>query len=152
MVEAFRPWVLLEAEKHMDSFAKYYTGDNWYSAWSDRRRKIKNTSHSDYAVDTDFQIVFFPQGKVTLGIPFCEHRKWRDEWLKQPGVEEYGYWNNSDEPEGMPAREWNQRKKRWNKVFDIHFTPAMAGFTVELMDTFGPMPPGWAREAVHKRD
>lgn len=31
-------------------------------------------------------------------------------------VEDYRYWNNTDQPEGITRRQWNQRDKTWEKV------------------------------------
>lgn len=33
-------------------------------------------------------------------------------------LEEYSFWNNSDKPENIPTRKWNDRGKFWDKVLD----------------------------------
>jgi hypothetical protein len=35
-----------------------------------------------------------------------------------PDLEEYGYWNNTDEPEGMSEEEWEERRKVWEPLTD----------------------------------
>jgi hypothetical protein len=37
--------------------------------------------------------------------------------VKFPGwVENYSYWNNTDQPKNITNREWNNRRKMWDKV------------------------------------
>lgn len=54
--------------------------------------------------------IWLPPGRFALAIPWGEQLVSIDlpEW-----VEEYGYWNNTDSPEGMTARRWRRRKKDW---------------------------------------
>jgi len=35
-----------------------------------------------------------------------------------PGVEDFRYWNNTDEPEGMSMREWKRRGRIWDEQHD----------------------------------
>lgn len=35
-----------------------------------------------------------------------------------PDLEEYGYWNNTDEPEGMSEKEWKEREENWAVLLD----------------------------------
>ena len=42
-------------------------------------------------------------------------------FLKEDSIEEFGYWNNTDEPEGMSDEEWSSRESTWDE-FLKYFT------------------------------
>lgn len=57
-------------------------------------------------------------------------------------LEDYAYWNNTDEPEGMLRRKWSARKNVWNKFiknWDSNY------LTLEIMtpNTFMALDPIW---------
>lgn len=59
-----------------------------------------------------------------------------EEWFaKQPGVERFPYWNNSDPPEEMTQRQWDKRGDIWEEAMDTGI-PAKDGLLVstELPD------------------
>lgn len=95
---------------------------------------IKATRHRDPEVDFEFSISLFPvQNGSTLCMPIVENRALLDLFKSMPGVEDFGYWNNTDKPDEVPVSEWNRRKKLWNEVFATFITPAAAGFTMQLI-------------------
>jgi hypothetical protein len=83
----------------------------------------------------------------------CTEITWPD-W-----VEEYGYWNNTDQPDGMSNREWNRRSKAWDAVlqpnarerkislkgFDAEgkYTVDMSWLSLRLLRKFSPHGPNW---------
>lgn len=69
---------------------------------------------------------------------FCDQRGWGEAWLSQPGVEEYHYQNQTDQPEELTNRQWNARRDAWDKALGDRAVPAMAGFTINVSDPFGP--------------
>lgn len=41
------------------------------------------------------------------------------EWMDELGyVEEYGYWNNCDQPDHISDRRWERRRKKWDEIID----------------------------------
>lgn len=38
--------------------------------------------------------------------------------LQQAGIEDYAYWNNTDEPDHLSEAEWNARRDAWTEVLD----------------------------------
>ena len=118
--------------------------DRWMS-WIDRRNKMRRTNRRDPLVDTDFSLVLFPVAGLSvpgiLGMVFTEQQAWQKAWLEQPGVCEYAYWDNTDEPEDMSLEDWQERKRNWGIALpDACAVPAMRGFSIELMDRYGPLP------------
>lgn len=58
--------------------------------------------------------VWLHRGKAYI-IPYGE--RWIYDDFKLPkGVEEYGYWNNTDEPDNVTRRQWQARGKTWEAV------------------------------------
>lgn len=106
--------------------------------WMDHQRDIKKTGMRNRAVDTDFQIVLFPQDSRFIGIAYTEHSSWFHKFLRMPGVSEYGYWNNTDPPDNVSDEEWDERRLVWDKVLDGPAIPSMQGFTIDISDPSGP--------------
>lgn len=146
IVENFRPWVLDQGQALLDRFAEAMLKDNpektqldVWNAWLELRHETLNEGLRLPALDTDFELVFFPDGDRFLGIAFVDHRTWFEEWLKQPGVSEYGYWDNTDPLEDVSPQEWAQRGESWERVLGYRI-PSMVGFTISVADPNGPKP------------
>jgi hypothetical protein len=152
IVNSFRPWVEKQAEDLLNKFIENsqaaYKGEEknptdikiaCFDLWQDMRRKvIREKGFKVPHIDTDFNVVLIPTNGFVLGIVYTSHNDWYNAWCNHPGVEEYSYWNNTDEPEGMSEEEWNKREEDW-KVLD--YTPvAMQGFSIDLVDPNGPFP------------
>ena len=120
-----------------------------WQSWMERRDEVRRTNQRDPAVDTDFSLVVFPVNGLSvpgvLGIIYTEHNAWRRAWLGHPGVCEYGFWNNADEPEGVSATEWAERGRNWDIALpDACATPALCGFTIDLVPARGPFPSAYS--------
>lgn len=66
-----------------------------------------------------FSIVFgrSDQGNILVNW-YGEHQGY-EKALKKTGLfEDYGYWNNTDEPEDMTYEEWQARGKEWDSLMD----------------------------------
>lgn len=147
MVDVFRPWVEKAAEDKMDHFfetVKKSTGKDdaaVLNIWMDYRREVRKTGERMPLVDTDFTLSLIPLKRSFIGICYTESQAWFDAWCQQPGVQEYGYWDNADEPEGMSRREWNQRAKNWDILTGDPVS--MQAFSIELVSPHGPLMKGW---------
>lgn len=113
-------------------------GKSWYASFNEKR----NSPFNDPSTDTRFEIVAFPytRNKILL-IPFYGQRKFIKQFHKVVKTEEFGYWNNTDLPEGMTKKEWDTRRKMWDKVLPGLGVPAECGFTICLHQVSGPLPP-----------
>ena len=141
LVEAVRPWCQAQADALMYRFVEAAKTDpvSALQLWMKVHAKSKEQGLRAPGVNTDFELVFFPDGERFLGIGYTEHRPWFDYWLAQPGVSDYAYWSNSDAPDDVPQEEWEQRASDWNRVLGYGI-PAMKGFTLQVTDPNGPMP------------
>ena len=87
-------------------------------------------------VDMDCGVNLYPSGKWAYIIPWGEYYTYTD--FEPPEfAEEYGYWNNTDEPEGMTRRRWRTREKNWDHVLDNMDALRMRYAVVHLSDNFG---------------
>jgi hypothetical protein len=86
--------------------------------------------------DFGFSISLLQGPGKLLGIPYAQHKEFKKLLEELPGYKEYGYWNNTDAPDGMCARTWGSRKKAWDsalsKVKSGSSVPALNGMTFEL--------------------
>lgn len=87
----------------------------------DRRRRAQASPYRDPAIDwaAGLQCWWSPCAHAFIGYPYGELGSKVLAILKGRAIaKEFGYWNNTDEPEGMSEREWNRRRKAWDEVLD----------------------------------
>lgn len=143
IVEEFRPWVVAQAEARFDTFISNLEaeGKSWreaYDIWQDRRRRIKTTGQRDPFIDTEFSLSILPSGRNMLGIVYTEQRPWLEAFYAHPGVEEYGYWDNTDGLEDVSEQAWEGRRRAWDVLKDGPVS--MQSFSIELVNPNGPLP------------
>lgn len=149
MVEAFRPWVKQQSEKQLDTFMATVMKEagvdsvSAFDMWQDRRNRIRREQCRIPVVDTDFNVVLVPCAGFLLGRVYTEQRLWLAEWYKQPGIEEFSYWDNMEPPEGVSDEDWAARGTAWEVITDDPMS--MQGFSIELVSPTGPMPKAWRR-------
>ncbi|MBS1722757.1 MAG: hypothetical protein JSS66_07125 [Armatimonadetes bacterium] len=67
--------------------------------------------------DWDFALCFVPAGEQRwLAIPFTEKESMLAVLRNKPWYRPYGYWNNTDQLEGVSEEEWDMRAKEWEAV------------------------------------
>lgn len=91
----------------------------------------------DPEIDLRFEFVVFPQKKGLLGLAYAEHKEYL-KLLEDRGWEEYPYWDNTDEPEGIPIKEWKARGLEWAKATgfgdpNAWLAPCEVGLTISLV-------------------
>lgn len=99
----------------------------------DRQREIKKTGYRDCEVDFYFEVSIMPHGRNIYGIIYTERGNWRDLFLDQPEISDFSYWDNSDRPDEITARQWRHRYKVWNAILltDPDAIPAMRGLSAQ---------------------
>lgn len=112
-------------------------------AWSNvmsEYKKTKKEGERHPSVDVECEIIFHFKGRYIYMVMFSEQREYKDHLESLPGVEHYGYWNNTDKPDNISQREWRRREKLWDEAFKggPMFT---AGVTFMLVGDYNlPMP------------
>jgi|GEM_PF-3916480 len=59
---------------------------------------------------------FFPKGRYYYIVPMYPKSNKTPKY--PPYVEEYGYWDNTDEPDNVTRRQWRTRAKNWEVATD----------------------------------
>lgn len=104
----------------------------------ERYREVERTQLRDSEVDFSFSLTVMAGKNKTLAILFTEQEKFRKLWESQPGVKEFSYWDNADQPKGISDSQWRARGEEWDAAMPLDFTPAQNGFTVEFIPRFLP--------------
>lgn len=86
---------------------------------------------------SEFQLILFPYKRRIYGMYFGE--TYAKEWRSLEAVGEFGYWNNTDRPEGISARGWGQRRKIWDEILGWD-APSMRGFQAQIVEKHPPPP------------
>lgn len=61
----------------------------------------------------------WPRGLYFYAYPYGE--SWTRERIQFPKwVEEYGYWNNTDKPGNLSDRQWDARRRNWDRALGAH--------------------------------
>lgn len=103
----------------------------------------RQQNQRDTEYDFDCSLTFIPLGKKILTL--CYSEQFEHLWRAFPGVEEYGYWDNTDKPETVSNAAWRRRMKDWDAAIGDD-APCMRGFTIEAWGKYsGPMPEVTAR-------
>lgn len=154
-VAAFKPYVTARAEKHMDKFMAERIADGGYDEstaydyWVDRRIAMYTQGFADPEVDTGFTLHFAPlvasyatDQPAVLGIAYAGQEAWLREWLKQPTVEEYGYWGVKHRPSRIRAEDWDERGREWDATMIPHEAMSTQSLSIEVLGPYEPYPKG----------
>lgn len=83
---------------------------------------------------SDDRLLFITYGNIFTDYLY-ELIKTNDEFVSKYCIEEYGYWNNTDPPEGVTDEEWAQREQDWNQALPGPGIPSRCGLcTAEILD------------------
>lgn len=97
----------------------------------------KSPSHTFSDLDFGYEVFLMPNGRGIAHRPlvlvFSEQagNEYREALINAQVVEDYGYWNNTDEPEDVDPQEWAERKQAWSKL-EI---PASDGLVIGMPGT-----------------
>lgn len=93
-------------------------------------------SHLDLSSDC----VVFPMGKrKTLILFYCENKELTAIWERLRFIKEYHYQNQTDKPRGISEKNWDQRKRDWDKAlgYDVPINRGYCfTFTQERLPVF----------------
>ena len=84
-------------------------------------------------LDFGYEAIILPNGlsirERPLVLVFSERAggQYRDALIEAGVVTEYGYWNNTDQPDGMSDDDWDERRRAWDK-FEV---PSEDGLTIQ---------------------
>ncbi len=110
-----------------------------YGCLRDLQREAKKTGQRNPLVDFEFSVVVMPYNGSNYGVVYTEQHDWLTDFMKQPWVREYAYYNNTDIPDGISDRAWRQRGKVWDAILarDPCDRSAGCGLVVEFLGRGG---------------
>lgn len=128
--------------KTKEEFEKGMEEDDLYRADSGIihyvRRDLKRQFDSPFRGDLDVisKLVVLPIKGKTLCYLFTSDVKAIQEFFeKMPGVKEYGYWNNTDRPEHLSKKQWENRRDDWD-VAVSYGDISKQGLVIDLVSDF----------------
>lgn len=111
-----------------------------FNVWQELGQLMKKHSDSEYNgtwADFTFSMSIMIDGDYLLLMPFSQYDS---DYLAAldsiEGVEEYGYWNNTDPLDTVTDEEWQERGEAWDRVLPGAGIPLENGFTFELFSLF----------------
>ena len=115
-----------------DAFSRTAPGLSW-SQVSDHWQKVDDLSRSRIrsldAADIGYSVVMLPHQLVLV---FSEYESYREALLASGTVTEFGYWDNTDAPEGMDDDEWSSRRALWSSALgNFDKAPSEVGLLFE---------------------
>lgn len=79
-------------------------------------------------------VFLIPHNNKVYGYLLTERDRDFDYMLKEmPFLKEYGYWNNTDQPDEISDEEWEERYNTWREVLDEFKPLPQSGFEFELV-------------------
>lgn len=98
--------------------------------------------------DYSLEYIIFPLEDKVLAYPFSEQfMDWATEY---PGFVDWGWWNNTDRPEGVTEEEWAEREADWDAAYDGYegrARPVDQGFSFQV---HGPVAEWATLDAIHQ--
>jgi hypothetical protein len=99
------------------------------TAREENRKGLKN-----FEIELDSSAVFIPSGKNILVYFCCDNETFIKKWQAIEEVSDYHYQNSIYCPNHIEQKDWNKRKKDWEKALSPDWTPAKHGMTFVFTD------------------
>jgi hypothetical protein len=99
----------------------------------DKFGKILNTRQRNPSYDFSCQVSIIPVQGYILCQVFEDSNEFLKTWESMKGVEEFGYWDNTDHPNNVSDEAWDLRYQTWKTALNDFSAPAECGFTFEFM-------------------
>lgn len=100
---------------------------------ADHQAAIARTQERDPAYDWGCHLTAIPHRTGLYVLLYAESEKYHEIWRSLSGVEDYGYWDHTDPPEGMSRDRWERRRQRWNALMPDG-VPSHARMTIDIYD------------------
>jgi hypothetical protein len=104
-----------------------------YIELMDRQFECQRTGQRNPFIDHQSEVVVIPVEGQLLAIPYIDNPILRRLLVSQPWWQEFGYWDNTDEEEGVSEADWKERERLWSLALPDGLPPAQAGYTVTIL-------------------
>lgn len=91
-------------------------------------------------VDFNFSVALYPLKEKVLGMICTDDPTLKKHFMSQNEVSEYGYWNNTDQPNDVSDTAWDQREKDWEIALPGLGIPKECMYIRELVTDLNSVP------------
>lgn len=105
---------------------KHYPDSLWYYLNAMTTQHEASPGQRFHSMDVRCRISLYPQEDQLLLLLHSRYDSDYDKALTEAGFELYEYWNNSDIPEGVSAKDWKTREANWNDALRFSETGLMS--------------------------
>ena len=90
------------------------------------RRDLKEAQARNATDLYDFgmSVTLAPVNGRVIGILYANNREMGKAFTSHKAIRPYGYWDNTDEEEGVSEKEWSQRRGDWSQVLPSYLSPS----------------------------
>lgn len=136
---------ILKEHFNIESDTNYEKFNEKESALTIGCKKILD-SDLDCGVDSEISMVMYPK-KLQIGgsnyyllTIYASNTIQKDiKKIYKKNISEYAYWDNSDRPEGITKKSWEERKKNWEDVLlSKSSIPSVEGLTIGFISQKNP--------------
>ncbi len=106
-----------------ESLAEIANSSIWWTVVDklhEEQRECRRSQERSPLVDCDVELFLRldPESGKLLGYLQEERVGVHSLLLQSEGIEDYGYWNNTDKPDDVTEEAWEERAAAWNRVLD----------------------------------
>lgn len=109
-------------------------------AWREIKEEQKNVKLGNREPDVDFgfETSLIVHAKNIYMTVHTEQPLYLKAWEAIPNIMDFSYWNNTDKPDDVSAKDWARRKKVWSTIFSGSVRcPDDAGIGINLLSVEG---------------
>lgn len=95
-------------------------------------KKQRERSGEFFEYEFYCHVVIVPCHDEVFLLLFTEEREIEDMFDAMEEIEEYSYWDNSDQPDGMTWEQWEERGAEWDEAL-VGGVPSQDGFGMDIL-------------------
>ena len=122
-----------------------------YRQYIKDQEKVRVERVSDPSVDYSFSITLFPFEGKFYGMTYTQQPEYQKLWNDKEYVDEFMYWDNTDQPDDISNSVWKRRGNVWEHILKDE-VPALNGFTYEVVLDYTHVLPDISKVVNHIPD
>lgn len=121
--------------EHDDGLAKWGYLSHFIDYAEQKKSEASKSMMRNPFYDFDVHIPFFFYSDFVYCIIFSEQRRIHEMFKDIPTVEDYSYFNNTDKPDDVSEKDWDERALVWNKIMPTS-VPSTKGLQLSRTNPF----------------
>jgi hypothetical protein len=100
----------------------------------DQLQDAETQRRHDVVVDMGFEVTLFPVRGKLLALTFSGQNDFVNVWESQSWRRDFAYWDNTDPPQDVSAKDWQLRQTLWEEALgDEYRSPAEMGYSFTVL-------------------